>query len=76
MLDAVRNPIGIADDPIARDEYDPYVGRLEVRVLAGAPQSDLRQLLPDMEAEEMGLVPDFRRAERVAEHIARMNRRS
>ncbi|MER2535530.1 MAG: hypothetical protein ABTQ31_10255 [Rhizobiaceae bacterium] len=68
------DPIGIADEPAARDEYDMYARRLEARVLAGASRSDLQQFLLDVEGEEMGLAPDSRRAAVVVGRILEIYR--
>jgi hypothetical protein len=68
------DPVGIADEPAARDEYNRYARRLEAHVLAGASRSDLQRFLLDVEGEEMGLAPDSRRAAAVAGHILEIYR--
>jgi hypothetical protein len=60
------DPIGIADEPRAQDEYDVYIGPI-LRLLAG-PEARVRvsDYLMMIERERMGLAGDQDRAARVA----------
>jgi hypothetical protein len=60
------DPIGIADEPRAQDEYDAYIG--PIRRLLDGPEARARvsDYLMMIERERMGLAGDQDRAARVA----------
>lgn len=75
ILIADWDPIGIADEPNARDEYDAYAGQI-VRLLAtGARESDLQAFLVKVSIEELGLAANPERAATAARHIIERFRR-
>ena len=63
------DPIGVRDEPAARDEYDTYAVEILDLLAAGVSQSALVGYLVDIEANRMGLIPDSSRAEVVAAHL-------
>lgn len=69
------DPIGIANEPAAQDEYDLYAIHIEAQMLAGASMVDVRQYLLETEQDRMALAPDLQRAEIVVQHIFRIYRR-
>jgi hypothetical protein len=64
------DPIGIAGNPEARDEYDMYLSRAFALVRAGSREG-LIEFLADIQVDRMGLGPDQRRAEAAAEFMMR-----
>jgi hypothetical protein len=60
------DPIGVADEPTAQDEYDAYAGTLLKLILAGASTDALADYLIGVERGRMGLAGDRERARRVA----------
>jgi hypothetical protein len=49
------DPIGVKDEPFARDEYASYVGRVYHALAAGASAEDIASVLAKIELESMGL---------------------
>lgn len=66
ILLAEWDPIGIQDEPAARDEYDSYARHVQGLLGGGASADEVEDYLMRTEAEMMGLVPDRERARRVA----------
>src|SRR5438876_10261338 len=48
------DPIGVADEPQARDEYDSYVGGVYRLLASGASVADIEAQLRDIEVRMMG----------------------
>ena len=69
ILLTMWDPIGIADVPVAADEYDRYVAPLIRRLRAGASSRELAAILLRIETEEFDLPGDTARARRVAERL-------
>ncbi|MEI6572705.1 MAG: hypothetical protein WCO61_04070 [Alphaproteobacteria bacterium] len=67
------DPIGIADVPQARDEYDAYVNSIAALVSKRIQKEEIARALLDIERDEMGLSGDFPRALRVAEKLLALN---
>jgi hypothetical protein len=66
LLLADWDPIGIADEPRAQDEYDAYIGPI-LRLLAGSEaRVRVSDYLMRVERERMGLAGDQDCAARVA----------
>jgi len=49
------DPIGIWDQPSARDEYDSYAAQVVSAVRAGVTEKDVRAMLARFRVENMGL---------------------
>lgn len=49
------DPIGVADEPAAQDEYDTYVGGIYRLLAEGAPASEVASHLAKLQSEAMGL---------------------
>ena len=60
------DPIGIADEPLAHDEYRPYVANLIALLKKSTPTEIIASKLLEIERAEMGLAGDSKRAHRVA----------
>jgi hypothetical protein len=52
------DPIGIADEPDARDEYDSFLPRIADRLRYGARAEEIATFLGGFSGEYMGLAPD------------------
>jgi hypothetical protein len=52
---SVWDPIGIADEPMAQDEYDSYIGRMFELLFAGADDYQLVSYLNWVTGERMEL---------------------
>jgi len=63
------DPIGVADEPLARDEYDGYIGRIADRLRRGSSVDDVAAFLSSATLD-MGLPPDQARDRRVAAALA------
>jgi hypothetical protein len=68
------DPIGIADEPAAQDEYDAYAPLLVSMMHAGAKADALSRHLLSIERDRMGLPGDALRAARVAEQLMAIRR--
>jgi len=66
------DPIGIADEPAAQDEYDGYVGQIAQSVFAHLPASEIANRLIIIETELVRLPGDRARAVRVADRLSRL----
>src|SRR5439155_385074 len=64
------DPIGVADEPQARDEYDSYVGGVYRLLASGGSLADIEAHLRDIEVRMMGYDKTTREAD-----VARANRR-
>jgi hypothetical protein len=60
------DPIGISDEPLARDEYQPYVAMVLALLNASASVEMIASKLLDIERTQMGLAGDVNRAQKVA----------
>jgi len=49
------DPIGVADVPEARGEYDGYIGLVGDRLRRGAPNQEVAALLESIRRDRMGL---------------------
>ncbi len=68
------DPIGVRDEPQARDEYDAYVGGVYKLIASGATARELAGHLARVEAEHLGLKDaDSRKLIRVAEKLLELN---
>ena len=81
--DAVReillrewDPIGVRDRAEARDEYDSYVHRMCLMIARGEPTHRIAERLWNIETSGMGLSGDWLRAERVADRLVGLCKRS
>jgi hypothetical protein len=61
------DPIGIAGEPHARDEYDSYPGLVAERLRRGPSVTDVAGLLQSVRCERMGLRPHYEADVRVAD---------
>ena len=70
------DPIGIADEPAALDEYDTYIPEIRRMLAEGADVDRLAAFLSDAETRSMGLAGDLARARSTAEALRALNRRT
>jgi len=63
------DPIGISDEPLARDEYQPYVAMILALLKASASVDMIASKLLEIERTQMGLNGDVNRAQNVAQII-------
>ena len=66
------DPIGVADIPEARDEYDSYVGQLYLMLIRHEPRHTLVDHLWRVETEHMGLAGNRRHTEAIADSLLRL----
>jgi hypothetical protein len=52
------DPIGVAEFPEARDEYDSYLGRIADRLRVGDDAAKIADLLGSISTDWMGLDPN------------------
>lgn len=71
----VWDPIGVADVPAARDEYDSYVPQVFRLLADGASQDDVFNHLRQLETEHMGLRDNCERTRGAAEALIEVGRR-
>jgi hypothetical protein len=71
--EAIRNillrdwdPIGVADEPDAQDEYDNYIPQIQGMLILNEPEPRLVDYLWHVETESMSLIGDRKRTESVA----------
>ena len=70
ILLLIWDPIGVARDPQARDEYDGYVGTIEPLIESGADRRHLANHLEKLEKGSMGLSDsDAARRQRTVEAL-------
>ena len=60
------DPIGISDEPLAHDEYKPYVAMILALLKASASVDMIASKLLEIERTQMGLAGDVNRAQNVA----------
>jgi hypothetical protein len=60
------DPIGVADEPMAQDEYDSYIPVVLRLLREGADDAEIAAHLAKIETQEMGLDPLADRNRRVA----------
>jgi len=63
------DPIGVAEEPDAQDEYDSYIHEIHGMLIRHEPRHRLVDHLWWAETEHMGLFGDRRRTEAVADHL-------
>lgn len=66
------DPIGIHDEPVARDEYDNYVPHIAGMVMAKKSPAELAGYLLNIETKGMGLPGNADRARSVATRLAEL----
>jgi len=69
ILLAHWDPIGVADEPKARNEYDEYAARILRLLASGVRETDLRTFLVRIATDELGLAADEERAGAAAQRI-------
>lgn len=67
------DPIGIADEPAAQDEYDTYAPLIVSMLRAGARGDAVARHLLSIEREQMGLPGNESRARQAAELLANLH---
>ncbi len=67
VLHYIWDPIGICDEPHARDEYRTYLPRVFSMLKSSKDSKAISDYLVEIAHEEMGLTPTHKKAERVAE---------
>ena len=70
------DPIGVADEPAAQDEYDAYVSRIVTLVRRRAPIAEIASSLLRIETELMRLPGNRQRADRVARALVALDQPS
>lgn len=63
------DPIGVADEPGAQDEYDSYVGEVYTLLIRHEPRHTLVDHLWRIETEHMGLAGNRRHTETIADRL-------
>ena len=71
VLHYLWDPIGVAGDPEARDEYNGYLGMVFRLVKEGSSESVIAQNLDEARTEKMGLQSDIRKCLRIASILIR-----
>ena len=64
------DPIGIADEPEAQDEYDDYVTVICAMLMRGTTISALTDYLTEIERDWIGVTENHKRANEVAQILA------
>lgn len=64
------DPIGVREEPAARDEYDDYVPQVARLIRSKEPPDKLAKYLLSVETVNMGLPGDADRARSVATRLA------
>jgi len=67
VLHYLWDPIGVAGEPMARDEYSSYVLDAVEMLLAGAPANAIADRLSTIRTEHMGLQPNRSKDEEAVE---------
>lgn len=52
------DPLGVSDEPIAKDEYDSYIGPIYRLLASGGNVREVASLLAHIESQNMGLHGD------------------
>lgn len=68
------DPIGVADEPAAQDEYDVYAKEVARLIRSGVSAAGVANYLAAAEGERMGLPVDPSRADRVARQLVALRR--
>jgi len=67
----VWDPIGVADEPCARGEYESYVPKVRQLVEQHDDPGPISSYLGDIVRDRMGLAPDRKRCDYTAELLLR-----
>ena len=67
VLHYIWDPIGVSDEPNARDEYWSYLPRVFKMLVGETPHKLIIEYLIGVEAERMGLQPNKEKAKHVVE---------
>ena len=67
VLHYIWDPIGICDEPHARDEYHSYVQRVFSMLKSSKDSKAISDYLVEIAHDQMGLTSSRKRAERAAE---------
>ena len=67
VLHYVWDPLGVSGVPAARDEYDGYLAQVVKLLLERKGKHRLAAYLIEVEDQRMGMIPDTRKAEEVAD---------
>ncbi len=67
VMHYVWDPIGVSGVPTARDEYDRYLPQVFTMLLEAQDREILSRYLWQVEEERMGLNPNRKKAEEVAD---------
>ena len=71
VLHFIWDPIGVAGEPYARDEYESYLPGIFRMLVEGAAREELIHALLEIEAGSMGLHEGRRRAEVAVDALLR-----
>lgn len=66
------DPIGVHDEPAARDEYDHYVPQVASMIRSKQSPRELADYLLSVETKKMGLPGNARRARMVAARLVEL----
>lgn len=69
VLHYLWDPIGVAGEACARDEYETYVPRILRMVLEGASRDEIARALVRLQVEHIGVSDDRTRASAAAEAL-------
>ena len=69
----VWDPIGVADVPEAKSEYDSYVGRVLLMLEQRSTAGEIADHLDAVASQQMGLRPDRDRSMAAAEMLTALN---
>ena len=67
VLYYVWDPIGVSDEPRARDEYDTYAGKAFALLVGGESDGAISEYLQAVAKDQMGLPPNKPRCDEVAQ---------
>lgn len=68
------DPIGVADEPFAQDEYDSYIPTIYRLLVEGADEYGIAWCLQQIADKEIGLRPDVDRAFRAAQRLIELTK--
>jgi len=66
------DPVGVADIPEARDEYDAYVPGVYKRLISRSGEEEIFDYLWEIETGHMGLCGDRRHTEKAVKALLRL----
>ena|SRR5260221_7240724 len=66
------DPIGVADEAAAQDEYDSYVPTIYKLLIRQSPRNAIVDYLWSVETENMGLAGNRQTTERVADRLLKI----